>query len=311
MEVSADAVDALPTFQLNELVAELGDVGDLGTEDLLAQLAEGAAAPLPGGGEATEAGSRAAADFWRCAQEAGFRALCEALSFSGLQQELPRLFVNGVTVIAPSDAAFAQLSPAARGNFKLVRQLLLAHICPGTHLLEELQSKACAVSLAGQFEVDLVDDRLTVWEARLFEWNFDEDSRLHGDLAALADRAPDDDAAALVSVVLRVHFPDDFPFAPPLVYVASPPLTSEYIFDGALCMEMLVDWQPQYGNVDSMLVQIAAFLACSARVAEIAGTGGGGNGAPREFSEASARKAYERLQKFHEQKGWGRVDQRR
>ena len=110
----------------------------------------GAAAPLPGGGEATEAGSRAAADFWRCAQEAGFRALCEALSFSGLQQELPRLFVNGVTVIAPSDAAFAQLSPAARGNFKLVRQLLLAHICPGTHLLEELQSKACAVSLAGQ-----------------------------------------------------------------------------------------------------------------------------------------------------------------
>ena len=150
MEVSADAVDALPTFQLNELVAELGDVGDLGTEDLLAQLAEGAAAPLPGGGEATEAGSRAAADFWRCAQEAGFRALCEALSFSGLQQELPRLFVNGVTVIAPSDAAFAQLSPAARGNFKLVRQLLLAHICPGTHLLEELQSKACAVSLAGQ-----------------------------------------------------------------------------------------------------------------------------------------------------------------
>ena len=64
-------------------------------------------------GEATEAGSRAAADFWRCAQEAGFRALCEALSFSGLQQELPRLFVNGVTVIAPSDAAFAQLSPAA------------------------------------------------------------------------------------------------------------------------------------------------------------------------------------------------------
>ena len=125
------------------------------------------------------------------------------------------------------------------------------------------------------------------------------------------DHAPDDDAAALVSVVLRVHFPDDFPFAPPLVYVASPPLVSEYIFDGALCMEMLVDWQPQYGNVDSMLVQIAAFLACSARVAEIAGTSGSGNGAPREFSEASARKAYERLQKFHEQKGWGRVDQRR
>ena len=200
---------------------------------------------------------------------------------------------------------------AAAAKLQAVQRGLAAAQLSGCRAAPRLMKELRAVSLAGQFEVDLVDDRLTVWEARLFEWNFDEDSRLHGDLAALADRAPDDDAAALVSVVLRVHFPDDFPFAPPLVYVHSPPLASEYIFDGALCMEMLVDWQPQYGNVDSMLVQIAAFLACSARVAEIAGTSGSGNGAPREFSEASARKAYERLQKFHEQKGWGRVDQRR
>ena len=161
------------------------------------------------------------------------------------------------------------------------------------------------MSLAGQFEVDLVDDRLTVWEARLFEWNFDEDSRLHGDLAALADRAPDDDAAALVSVVLRVHFPDDFPFAPPLVYVASPPLASEYIFDGALCMEMLVDWQPQYGNVDSMLVQIAAFLACSARVAEIAGTSGGETARRARISVGVARGRSVRLQRVPRAEGVG------
>ena len=43
---------------------------------------------------------------------------------------------------------------------------------------------------------------------------------------------------SLVPLRLRISFPDDFPFAPPLVYCTAPKLASEYVFDGALCMEM-------------------------------------------------------------------------
>ena len=47
----------------------------------------------------------------------------------------------------------------------------------------------------------------------------------------------------------------------------------------ALCMEMLVEWQPQYGNIEAMLVQICAFvgarcvrgvcMACARRVRSV------------------------------------------
>lgn len=82
---------------------------------------------------------------------------------------------------------------------------------------------------------------------------FDESCALHKDLRLLSDSAAD-----LVPLLVRIDFPDDFPFAPPLVFCASPTLASEYVFDGALCMEMLVDWLPTYGNVETMIVQIAA-----------------------------------------------------
>ena len=112
------------------------------------------------------------------------------------------------------------------------------------------------------------------------------------------------DADDLVAVVLRIHFPEDFPFGAPLVYVRSPVLTSEFIFDGALCMEMLVDWQPQYGNMVAMLVQITSFLGLSAaRVASVAGT-------QPPAAQEKAREAYKRLKAFHQKKGWGAEAQR-
>lgn len=140
------------------------------------------------------------------------------------------------------------------------------------------------VCLAGSFEVDLVDDNLMLWEVTLFDWVFDPSSALHRDLAALSSAKSD-----LMAVTLRMHFPHDFPcvattlrseagvsrlthrsqpnagpsssrappppfhrFAPPLVYIAQPVLRSEHVFDGALCMEMLVDWQPQYGEAGTL-----------------------------------------------------------
>ena len=146
MELSEEDVGALP--YLNDLVEDLDSFADplaaldgVQIEDVVTAVDMR---------QPTEAGLRAAADFWRCAREAGFQALCDALSFCGLRQELPQLFAAGVTILAPADAAFAQLARRTRCNAALVRQLLLAHLCSGVSMLSDLQNKRCAVALAGQ-----------------------------------------------------------------------------------------------------------------------------------------------------------------
>merc|ERR1719291_1067332 len=80
-----------------------------------------------------------------------------------------------------------------------------------TRLMKELRQ----VCLTGSFDVNLVDDNLQVWEVTLFDWAFDAESSLHKDLQALSESSDD-----LVPVVLRIHFPDDFPFAAPLLYIS-------------------------------------------------------------------------------------------
>ena len=131
-----------------------------------------------------------------------------------------------------------------------------------TRLMKEI-TRVCQSS---SFELRLLQDSLQQWEISLFDWAFDESSPLHKDLQTLSEEKDD-----LVPLLLRISFPDDFPFAAPLVYCSHPTLESQYIFDGALCMEMLVDWQPTYGNVESLLVQICAFLSTSnARVKSLA-----------------------------------------
>ena len=88
-------------------------------------------------------------------------------------------------------------------------------------------------------EIRLLNDSLQQWEVSIYDWAFDEASPLHKDLKQLSEAADD-----LVPLRLRIAFPDDYPFAPPLVFCSSPTLASEYVFDGALCMEMCAARQP-------------------------------------------------------------------
>jgi len=146
-------LEGLPVFQLNNLIDELGRSDDDEMHDELQSVAQATVDSHSSAPPSTTnpAGSQAAADFLRCARAAGLTAICDALAFCRLTDELPKLFgEQGVTVLTPTDEAFAHLTAEARGNARLVRQLLLAHICLGTSSLAELESKHCAVALAGQ-----------------------------------------------------------------------------------------------------------------------------------------------------------------
>ena len=161
----------MPSFQLTELVDELArssdddGMGDEGLTPCTKMVRDMAADPAvsaaigthvptstEGGGPSSDrsAGERIASAFWRCAHEVGFTMLCEALTFSGLRDELPRLMAPGHTIIAPTNEAWARMDESVRKEPRLVRQLLLGHMCSGASSLNDLKQKNCAVAVAGQ-----------------------------------------------------------------------------------------------------------------------------------------------------------------
>jgi len=83
--------------------------------------------------------------------DAGFTALSDALTISGLHDELPGLAEDGgVTVFAPTNEAFAALSESARTDKRIVRNLLLGHICREASSRADLKHRRCATALSGQ-----------------------------------------------------------------------------------------------------------------------------------------------------------------
>ena len=149
--------EELPVFQLTELVDELArssDEEDMNPKDILSTVLpnqpNGPAGAEGGPSGEHSAGERTASAFWRCAQEQGFTAFADALTFCGLRDEMPRLSGPGLTIIAPTNEAFAQMTEAARSDQRVVRQLLLGHMCSGSSSLSDLKTKNCAVAVAGQ-----------------------------------------------------------------------------------------------------------------------------------------------------------------
>ena len=163
--------DELPAFQLTELVDELARSSDedglddegltpntkmvrdvAGDPDVVKITPQPAPAKRDEGGPSSDrsAGERIASAFWRCAHEAGFTMLCEALTFTGLRDELPRLMAPGHTIMAPTNEAWAKMDESVRKDPRLVRQLLLGHMCAGVSTLQDLRSKNCACAVAGQ-----------------------------------------------------------------------------------------------------------------------------------------------------------------
>ena len=91
-------------------------------------------------------------------RQAGLTAFCDALAFTGLRDELARFSATGLTILAPTDEAFARLPEEVRTDLRLVRQLLLGHMCAGTANVDSLKEKECAVAVAGQTHAVYMED---------------------------------------------------------------------------------------------------------------------------------------------------------
>ena len=79
-------------FQLNELTDMLDhDSGrDSGREEPTGDAAAAAGGAAPGPSSLQSKGERTATAFWRCCQENGLAGFCDALTFTGLRDELRR-----------------------------------------------------------------------------------------------------------------------------------------------------------------------------------------------------------------------------
>jgi hypothetical protein len=95
------------------------------------------------------------------AREAGLIGFCDALLFCGLADEMPELCAAGMTVLAPTDAAFAQLARKTRCSKRLVRHILLAHLSTGVSMLRDLHARRCVAALGGQTHAAVLEGGCT------------------------------------------------------------------------------------------------------------------------------------------------------
>nr|XP_029729298.1 LOW QUALITY PROTEIN: ubiquitin-conjugating enzyme E2Q-like protein 1 [Aedes albopictus] len=138
------------------------------------------------------------------------------------------------------------------------------------------------------FTVELVNDNLYEWHARLYR--VDPDSPLAEDLTELN----------IPFILLHLVFPDNFPFAPPFMRVVEPRIEKGFVMEGgAICMELLTPrgWASAY-TVEAVLMQFAASLVKGqGRVSRKPK-------ASKEFSRRTAEEAFRSLVKTHEKYGW-------
>ncbi|XP_058057656.1 ubiquitin-conjugating enzyme E2Q-like protein 1 [Anopheles bellator] len=138
------------------------------------------------------------------------------------------------------------------------------------------------------FTVELINDNLYEWHARLFR--IDPDSPLAEDLVELN----------IPFILLHLVFPENFPFAPPFMRVVEPRIEKGFVMEGgAICMELLTPrgWASAY-TVEAILMQFAASLVKGqGRVSRKPKSS-------KDFSRRSAEDAFRSLVKTHEKYGW-------
>ncbi|XP_073821104.1 ubiquitin-conjugating enzyme E2Q-like protein 1 isoform X2 [Musca autumnalis] len=152
----------------------------------------------------------------------------------------------------------------------------------------EKKIKPTSVNPTPDYSVELINDNLYEWHARLH--TVDPDSKLAKDMVELN----------VPFILLHLTFPDNFPFAPPFMRVVEPHIEKGYVMDGgAICMELLTPrgWASAY-TVEAVLMQFAASLVKGqGRIMRKPKN-------TKEFSRRRAEEAFRSLVKTHEKYGW-------
>tara|TARA_Y100000389_G_scaffold204574_1_gene258080 strand:- start:8224 stop:8730 length:507 start_codon:yes stop_codon:yes gene_type:complete len=128
------------------------------------------------------------------------------------------------------------------------------------------------------------DDNLYEWQLKLF--NFEDDQILSKGMKEFN----------IDKLILNIKFSDNYPISPPFVYIVNPKLDSGFIFDGAICMELLT--QEGWGaatSISTLVMSIRAMLIhTNAKVIE----------SSHSYTYDNAKKGFEYLEKYHKENGW-------
>lgn len=152
-------------------------------------------------------------------------------------------------------------------------------------IMEELRHINASSPEKNGYSVEPVEDNIYLWEVQLFD--FDKAEPIAKDLAHLRMRA----------IVMRISFPEDYPFSPPFCRIVRPRFvfhTGHVTVGGSICNELLSakGWSPE-NTIESVIMSIrSSFLAGGGRL-ERHHAG--------DYTEAEARVAFDRLIAQH---GW-------
>ena len=159
-------------------------------------------------------------------------------------------------------------------------------------LLQELKELKKSNTRSEGFEIEVVDDDLSLWEAKIW---CDTDCSLGKDLQVFQKHHGRD------YVTMRLRFGDDYPNQPPFVWVVSPifkPQTG-FVSRGAVCTTMLLNtgtsaaWSPVY-TAEDVVRQIRANF-------QLADAGGRINNVSldQSYTEEQARAGWTHAKSMH------------
>jgi len=197
-------------------------------------------------------------------------------------------------VAAPAAASSASSSTAPRavpvardGNQRSLKRLMKE-----LSTINAMDERGGSRKQAG-FEAGPLDESdLYVWELRLYD--FESDQPISADLRS----------RKLDAVTLRVHFPPDYPNAPPFVHMLRPRLregTGYVLGGGGICMELLTpsEWSPATG-INSLVQSVRSMLMTGgARLRDT-------KPSTREpdYSVQEARRDFAHIVNVHKKHGW-------